>query len=214
MYESFETVKEKEELLANIMIEDREDNEDEQNEFTRKMKPHLHSIIGSFYPIKQTGGANESDKVAEMMNLPKATVNNMKASVTGNSVQSGEPYDPEKVSGIDEMYTKIITASDNIKVFTLSDETWRVFFRPGLIVIILVPNFAMVLNVCCRAPSPMEIIEITDATPIIIPRAVKKVRIEFAIRLRKAILKRSYKSIMPILFPLQHLDVIYHPSFE
>ena len=85
-------------------------NEDEQNEFTQKINPHLHTILGSFYPVKQSGGAN----VAQMMNLPKETVNNMKASVTGNSVQSGEPYDPEKVFGIDEMYTKIITASDNM----------------------------------------------------------------------------------------------------
>ena len=89
-------------------------NEDEQNEFKRKLNPHIYSIIDTFYPVKQRGGANESDKVAEMMSLPKATVNNMKASVTGNSVQSDEPYDPEKVLGIDEMYTKIVTASDNI----------------------------------------------------------------------------------------------------
>jgi hypothetical protein len=43
-------------------------------------------------------------------------------------------------------------------------------------VIILVPNLEMVLKVCCRAPSPIDTIDITDATPMMIPKAVKNVR--------------------------------------
>ena len=54
-----------------------------------------------------------------------------------------------------------------------------------------VPNFEMVLNVCCLAPSPIEIIDMTEATPIIIPSAVKKVRSLWEIKLLIAILNKS-----------------------
>ena len=58
-------------------------------------------------------------------------------------------------------------------------------------VIIFVPNLEMVLRVCCLAPSPIEIIDMTEATPIIIPKAVKNVLNLCDIKLRIAILNKS-----------------------
>jgi hypothetical protein len=64
-------------------------------------------------------------------------------------------------------------------------------------VMMLVPNLEMVSRVCRLAPSPIEIIEITDATPIIIPNAVKNVLSLWVTRLLRAILNKSHISTVP-----------------
>ena len=59
----------------------------------------------------------------------------------------------------------------------------------------LVPNLDIVLSVCFFAPSPIDIMEMTEATPMIIPSVVKKVLNLLAIRLRSAILNKSQISM-------------------
>ena len=75
---------------------------------------------------------------------------------------------------------------------------------------ILVQVLEIVFKVCRLAPSPIEIIEITDATPIIIPKADKKDLSLCVTRLRRAILNKSHINMLR----LSYQQLFFHPSSE
>lgn len=92
----------------------------EQEQFARVFRQHTQNILDALRPSpSQTGGADEEDeKVANMMDVTTAELNAMREQATTGQT---EAYDPEKATGVDELYMsmmkKINTANTSVNHF-------------------------------------------------------------------------------------------------